>query len=90
MVVVLSFSAQIEVVNLPLMNLMPYVKKMVYEGSCWFHAPPQQNRVVERNNRTVIEMARSMMTSCLFPKQLWNEVVAMQCISQIHHQQRKS
>lgn len=37
---------------------------------------PQQNGVAERKNRTVVEMARSMMTATDIPKQLWAEAVA--------------
>lgn len=37
---------------------------------------PQQNGVAERKNRTVVEMARSMMTTSNLPKQLWAEAVA--------------
>lgn len=37
---------------------------------------PQQNGVAERKNRTVVEMARSMMTACNLPKKLWAEAVA--------------
>lgn len=40
-----------------------------------FTAPfsPQQNGVVERRNRTVIEMIRSMLISMEMPKTLWGE-----------------
>ncbi|GJX91101.1 putative RNA-directed DNA polymerase [Tanacetum coccineum] len=42
-----------------------------------FTAPysPQQNGVVERRNRSVIEMARSMMKSMEVPDTLWGEAV---------------
>ncbi|GKB51791.1 zinc finger, CCHC-type containing protein, partial [Tanacetum coccineum] len=36
---------------------------------------PQQNGVVERQNRSVIEMARSMMKSMQVPDTLWGEAV---------------
>lgn len=40
-----------------------------------FTAPysPQQNGVVERRNRTVVEMIRSMLSSMEIPKVLWGE-----------------
>jgi hypothetical protein len=37
---------------------------------------PQQNGVAERKNRTILEMARSMLKSKRLPKELWAEVVA--------------
>ena len=36
---------------------------------------PQQNGVVERKNRTILEMARSMLKSKEMPKELWAEAV---------------
>jgi transposase InsO family protein len=42
-----------------------------------FTAPysPQQNGVVERRNRTVMEMARSIMNSMSVPARFWGEAV---------------
>ncbi|KAH9782617.1 hypothetical protein KPL71_008982 [Citrus sinensis] len=37
---------------------------------------PQQNSVAERKNRTILDMARSMLKSKRLPKELWAEVVA--------------
>ncbi|CAJ2640870.1 unnamed protein product [Trifolium pratense] len=37
---------------------------------------PQQNGVVERKNRTILEMARSVLKSKRLPKELWAEAVA--------------
>ncbi|KAK2456950.1 putative mitochondrial protein [Trifolium repens] len=37
---------------------------------------PQQNGVAERKNRTILEMARSMLKSKKLPKELWAEAVA--------------
>ncbi|CAH9081524.1 unnamed protein product [Cuscuta europaea] len=37
---------------------------------------PQQNGVAERKNRTVVEMARSMMKARQLPNQFWSEAVA--------------
>jgi len=36
---------------------------------------PQQNGVVERKNRTVMEMARSLLKSMNMPGKLWGEAV---------------
>ena len=37
---------------------------------------PQQNGVLERRNRTIMEKARSMAADCNLPKNLWTEVVS--------------
>ena len=37
---------------------------------------PQQNGVAERKNRTILDMARSMLKSKKLPKEFWAEVVA--------------
>ena len=46
-----------------------------------FSAPytPQQNGVAERNNRTLIETARTMLVDSQLPVKFWNEVVATAC-----------
>ena len=41
---------------------------------------PQQNGVVERRNRTVVEMARCLLKSKGVPGEFWGEAVALQCI----------
>jgi transposase InsO family protein len=43
---------------------------------------PQQNGVVERKNRTLIEAARSMMAYSDVPKYLWAEAIATACYTQ--------
>ena len=40
---------------------------------------PQQNGVVERNNRTLIEMARMMLDEYKTPKHFWAEAVETAC-----------
>ena len=37
---------------------------------------PQQNGVAERKNRTILNMARSMLKSKKLPKEFWSEAVA--------------
>ncbi|GKD18538.1 putative ribonuclease H-like domain-containing protein, partial [Tanacetum coccineum] len=43
---------------------------------------PQQNRVVERKNRTLIEAARTMLEDSLLPTTFWAEVVSTACYVQ--------
>nr|GFB41326.1 retrovirus-related Pol polyprotein from transposon TNT 1-94 [Tanacetum cinerariifolium] len=43
---------------------------------------PQQNGVVERRNRTLVEAARTMLTFANLPSFLWAEVVATACFTQ--------
>nr|GFC34993.1 ribonuclease H-like domain-containing protein [Tanacetum cinerariifolium] len=40
---------------------------------------PQQNRVSERKNRTLIEAARTMLADSLLPTIFWTEAVATAC-----------
>jgi Integrase core domain len=40
---------------------------------------PQQNRVVERKNRTLQELARTMLNESKLPTSLWAEVVSTSC-----------
>nr|GEW06977.1 hypothetical protein [Tanacetum cinerariifolium] len=51
---------------------------------------PQQNRVVERQNRTLVEAARTMLIFSRAPLFLWAEVIATACFTQncsiIHRQ----
>ncbi|GJR84787.1 retrovirus-related pol polyprotein from transposon TNT 1-94 [Tanacetum coccineum] len=58
-----------------------------YEGVGIFHQKsiprtPQQNGVVERRNRTLIEAARTMMIFSKVPMFLWAEAVATACYTQ--------
>nr|GEW82304.1 hypothetical protein [Tanacetum cinerariifolium] len=51
---------------------------------------PQQNRVVERRNRTLVEAARTMLIFSRAPLFLWAEAIAIACFTQnrsiIHRQ----
>jgi len=40
------------------------------------HRLPQQNGVVEKKNRTILNMARCMMKARSMPKEFWTEVVS--------------
>nr|GFA74041.1 retrovirus-related Pol polyprotein from transposon TNT 1-94 [Tanacetum cinerariifolium] len=56
--------------------------------------PPQQNRVVERRNRTLVEAARTMLIFFRAPLFLWAEAIATMCFTQnrsiIHHRFNKT
>nr|GEZ55237.1 hypothetical protein [Tanacetum cinerariifolium] len=45
---------------------------------------PQQNGVVERRNRTLVEAARTMLTCANLPSFLWAEAIATSCFAQNH------
>nr|GFB90931.1 hypothetical protein [Tanacetum cinerariifolium] len=45
---------------------------------------PQQNGVVERRNRTLVEAARTMLTFANLPSFLWAEAIATTCFTQNH------
>nr|GEU76328.1 hypothetical protein [Tanacetum cinerariifolium] len=55
---------------------------------------PQQNRVVERRNRTLVEAARTMLIFSSAPLFLWAEAIATACFTQnrsiIHRQFNKT
>nr|GFB69354.1 hypothetical protein [Tanacetum cinerariifolium] len=45
---------------------------------------PQQNGVVKRRNRTLVEAARTMITFTNLPSFLWVEAIATDCFTQNH------
>nr|GEX16234.1 retrovirus-related Pol polyprotein from transposon TNT 1-94 [Tanacetum cinerariifolium] len=45
---------------------------------------PQQNGVVERRNRTLVEAARTMLTFANLPSFLWAEAISTACFTQNH------
>nr|GFB63267.1 retrovirus-related Pol polyprotein from transposon TNT 1-94 [Tanacetum cinerariifolium] len=55
---------------------------------------PQQNKVVERRNRTLVEAARTMLIFSRAPLFLWVEAIATACFTQnrsiIHHRFHKT
>ena len=52
----------------------PFAKLLESKGICAQYTmpgTPQQNRVAERRNRTLMEMVRSMLSNCKLPMSLW-------------------
>nr|GFC70477.1 putative ribonuclease H-like domain-containing protein [Tanacetum cinerariifolium] len=47
-----------------------------------FARTPQQNGVVERRNRTLVEATRTMLTFANLPSFLWVEAIAIACFTQ--------
>nr|GEV48392.1 hypothetical protein [Tanacetum cinerariifolium] len=45
---------------------------------------PEQNEVVERRNRTLVEAARTMLSAAKVPLFFWAEAIAMTCFTQNH------
>ena len=43
---------------------------------------PQQNSVVERRNRTLVEVARTVLSSANLPFNLWSKVMSTACLTQ--------
>ncbi|GKF87442.1 retrovirus-related pol polyprotein from transposon TNT 1-94 [Tanacetum coccineum] len=69
------------------MEFVNQVMSEYYEGVGIFHQKsiprtPQQNGVVERRNRTLVEAARTMMIFLKAPMFLWAEAVATACYTQ--------
>ena len=55
-------------------NLSPFAKFLERHGICAQYTmpgTPQQNGVVERRNRTLMDMVRCMMSNSSLPKSLW-------------------
>jgi len=61
--------------------------KSFYERNVFSHnfsssREPQQNEIVERKNKTLQEMARTMLCENSLPKHLWTEAVNINCYVQ--------
>jgi len=61
-------------VNFKIIDSIGYVKNMVLH-SFLAHRTPQQNSVVERKNRTLEELARTMLNESSLPKYFWVDFV---------------
>ncbi|GJR06090.1 retrovirus-related pol polyprotein from transposon TNT 1-94 [Tanacetum coccineum] len=70
-----------EFVNL---TLREYYEKVGISHETFVARSPQQNSVVERRNRTLIEAARTMLIYAKAPLFLWAEAVATACYTQNH------
>lgn len=58
------------------MNLLSFCKENGIRRQLTIRKTPKQNGVVERKNRTVVEMARSMLNEKELPNSFWTEAVA--------------
>ncbi|GJY68928.1 retrovirus-related pol polyprotein from transposon TNT 1-94, partial [Tanacetum coccineum] len=65
-------------------TLREYYEKVGISHETFVARSPQQNGVVERRNRTLIEAARTMLIYEKAPLFLWAEAVATACYTQMH------
>ncbi|GJX07794.1 putative ribonuclease H-like domain-containing protein [Tanacetum coccineum] len=65
-------------------TLREYYEKVGISHETSVARSPQQNGVVERRNRTLIEAARTMLIYAQAPLFLWVEAVAIACYTQNH------
>ncbi|GKA16282.1 retrovirus-related pol polyprotein from transposon TNT 1-94 [Tanacetum coccineum] len=63
-------------------NLLEYYEKDGISHETSIAHSPQQNDVIERRNRTLIEAARTMLIYAKAPLFLWAEAVAIACYTQ--------
>ncbi|GKB70038.1 retrovirus-related pol polyprotein from transposon TNT 1-94, partial [Tanacetum coccineum] len=63
-------------------NLKAYYEKLGIMQQFSTARTPQQNGVVERRNRTLVEAARTMLIFSRLPEFLWAEAVATACFTQ--------
>ena len=59
--------------NLKMLSLNNYVKEMV--SSTTSPRTPQKNGIVQRKNRTLQQMARTVLYEKSLPKYLWEKVI---------------
>ncbi|GJW34002.1 retrovirus-related pol polyprotein from transposon TNT 1-94 [Tanacetum coccineum] len=70
-------------------TLREYYEKVGISHETSVACSPQQNGVVERRNRTLIEAARTMLIYAKAPLFLWAEAVATACYTQNHSMIRR-
>ncbi|GKC46862.1 retrovirus-related pol polyprotein from transposon TNT 1-94, partial [Tanacetum coccineum] len=63
-------------------TLLEYYEKLVISHETSVARSPQQNGVIERRNRTLIEAGRTMLIYAKAPLFLWAEAVATTCYTQ--------
>lgn len=65
--------------NLKILNLQPFV--LLWDSSISFPLCmcPQQNGIVEHKNRTLVEMARTMLDEHRTPRRFWAEAINTAC-----------
>ncbi|GJU05671.1 retrovirus-related pol polyprotein from transposon TNT 1-94 [Tanacetum coccineum] len=63
-------------------NVVPIVLKEGIEHQTSTPRTPEQNGVVERWNRTLVEAARTMLSASKLPLSFWAEAVATACYTQ--------
>ncbi|GKD70978.1 retrovirus-related pol polyprotein from transposon TNT 1-94 [Tanacetum coccineum] len=66
-------------------TIMSFIKRVKNQNDIKnFSSPytPEQNGVAERKNRTLIEVARTMLSGYVFSKQYWTKAVATACYTQ--------
>ena len=59
--------------------LMIILMNLVLLTNCLLFYTPQQNGVVERKNRTLVEMARTMLEEYQTPRRFWPEAINTAC-----------
>ncbi|GKA23564.1 putative zinc finger, CCHC-type containing protein, partial [Tanacetum coccineum] len=63
-------------------TLNAFFKEEGIENQTSAHRTPEQNGVVERRNRTLVEAARMMLSASKLPLFFWAEAIATACYSQ--------
>nr|GEX88090.1 retrovirus-related Pol polyprotein from transposon TNT 1-94 [Tanacetum cinerariifolium] len=63
-------------------NLATFFDEVEISQQIYTARTPQQNGVVERRNRTLVEAARTMLTFAKLPLFLWAEAIATACFTQ--------
>nr|GEV33871.1 retrovirus-related Pol polyprotein from transposon TNT 1-94 [Tanacetum cinerariifolium] len=63
-------------------NSLTFLLEKASSSQSWL--TPQQNGVVERRNRTLVEATRTMLTFANLPLFLWAESIATTCFTQNH------
>ncbi|KAJ9542561.1 LOW QUALITY PROTEIN: hypothetical protein OSB04_029067 [Centaurea solstitialis] len=68
--------------NFAMQNYNPFLEAVGISHNISAVCTPQQNGIVERRNRTLVEAARSMMAYSGIPQSFWAEAVSTACFMQ--------